>query len=963
MKSGCKGTIRGWFALAAIVLLGSFVPAVQPSSAQVAPAAFGLPWTPPANAVRIKVDPAATYLQGYRLDDGGLYALTYADLAAAGLPVATLDPRSLQMFYMGQEIPISVLGEQDGVFDAADVVLFYGRTVDSLHLDGVLPTNKYTGTNIYWLAYGCAVGPCTGPYGLRMAEVDGSGAGDAPAPFAHRERLIKSTVYQSAYPFEHDADHWFADAQNPGTRTHDTYSFDAYHLAADVPGSLTLRFLGWSAYAHQLLVWINGTPLITASDGWSGYTFYETTVEVPRALLVEGANQIRVGIAAPAGAPTDQVYLDWWDFAYPDTYVAENNVLAFGNANAGTWRYAVSNFATPDIEVYDVTDPLAPQRVVSTNISETAPHTVSFGAASTGAARYLAVATAGWRKPTIEAVSYGAHGLRPDDLRSAANSAEYVLITHRAFWDQAVTLAEYRAREFRVALVDVQQIYDQFNGGMMSAEAIRDFLAYAHANWGTPGPAYVLLMGDGTNDMRKYQTATNTYIPPYLYLADPDLGETAADNRYVTFIGNDNIPDMHIGRFPVNDGIQAKAMVDKTVQYEVSCQCDADDPWDATDDDLWQEHALFVADDLEGGGGDFHYYSDLIADGYIDDASTDKLLPGDDPETVVVEGFTVQKEYLGLSCFKNTSTPPVAVECRDNIVNTLNTTGSLFVSYVGHATKPAWAAEKMLDVPTINSGVFTNGPCLPIMLAMTCYEGSFHDYNTPDTVAEASVRLSYPDDPATPENEYRTPGAVASFSPTGFGLVTGHDYLEKGMMLAWFHEGIDRLGASATYAKQYLVDNAPVGKYLDLLDTFLLLGDPALQVKTADACLAPTAVMMDHFSARGERGGIRVTWQTADESDLLGFNVLRRALPTGASAGEAVEDFTTVNGEIILAQQMGVAAGASYAYLDRDVRPGRTYQYLLEIVKLDGSHEFYGPAESGMIDLRLPAPHVDPGNQ
>ena len=47
-------------------------------------------------------------------------------------------------------------------------------------------------------------------------------------------------------------------------------------------------------------------------------------------------------------------------------------------------------------------------------------------------------------------------------------------------------------------------------------------------------------------------------------------------------------------------------------------------------------------------------------------------------------------------------------------------------------------------------------------------------------------------------------GAIASFSPTGFGLVAGHDLLEEGFFLAVFHEGIDTLGAATTYAKQYL---------------------------------------------------------------------------------------------------------------------------------------------------------------
>ncbi len=66
-----------------------------------------------------------------------------------------------------------------------------------------------------------------------------------------------------------------------------------------------------------------------------------------------------------------------------------------------------------------------------------------------------------------------------------------------------------------MALIDVQTIYDRFNGGMMSAEAIRDFLAYAYANWSGAKPAFVLLVGDGAVDMRNYITiAPPTFIPP-----------------------------------------------------------------------------------------------------------------------------------------------------------------------------------------------------------------------------------------------------------------------------------------------------------------------------------------------------------------------------------------------------------------------------------------------------------------
>lgn len=928
MNSGYQRAMRVWCVTIGLMLFAGLGPAVHSASAQTVagvsgPAAFGLPWAPPATAYRITVD------------TDGLYALTYTDLANALLPVNTLDPRSLQLFYMGQEVPIRVLGEEDGVFNATDVVLFYGRGVEWLFLEGVLPTNKYTRDNVYWLTYGCAAGPCAGPYGARMAEVDGAGTGDVPPSFPHRERLIKSQWYFSQYPFEHDADHWFADWTTQNTATHRTYSFYAYNHTPDpLPGTLSLRLLGWGNNPHHLRVWVNNNLVIDGSGGWSGFTFYETTVAVPRNLFVEGLNRIRVGIALPPGVGTDMVYLDWWDLTYYDTYVAENNLLVFDNPSAGTWQYDVSNFATPDIEVYDVTDFTAPRRIINTAVSPAAPHSVGFGATADGARRYLALTPAAWRTPlAIERAVYPASLYSLPNLLDAQNGADYILIAHRDFWSQAETLVSYRDREFRAVLVDVQQIYDQFNGGMMSAEAIRDFLAYAHANWSGTPPAYVLLMGDGTNDMRKYRTTTNTYIPPYLYLADPDLGETAADNRFVTFIGNDNIPDMHIGRFPVNDVNQAQAMVDKVMYYEIACQCDG----------IWDRNTIFLADDLEGGGGDFYFYSDEIADGYVDEANTVKLIP---------ENYRIQKEYLGVTC--DLGNPGDAAECRGTLINTLNRTtpapkqGALFVSYVGHAVKEVWASENMFN-KTANSQL-NNGPCLPIMLAMTCYEGSFHDFETPEVLAEASVRLAA--DPITGQ----TRGSIASFSPTGFGLVTGHDYLERGLMLAWFHQGIDRLGASVSYAKQYLVDNAPANKYLDLLDTFLLLGDPALQVKTEATCLAPTAFTMSGFSTQAAEGGAQVTWQTADESDILGFNVLRRN--TDFSREGSAGAYSAVNAELIPAAYMGLPQGSSYSYLDRDVRPGEAYQYQIEIIKLDGASEFYGSREFGTVGLQLVEPQT-----
>jgi hypothetical protein len=208
------------------------------------------------------------------------------------------------------------------------------------------------------------------------------------------------------------------------------------------------------------------------------------------------------------------------------------------------------------------------------------------------------------------------------------------------------------------------------------------------------------------------------------------------------------------------------------------------------------------------------------------------------------------------------------------------------------------------------------------MLPMTCYEGSFHNPNY-DVLAETSTRM-------------KGSGAIASWSPTGFGLVTGHDYLERGLFQALFNKGINTLGAAITDAKQYLLNTAPPGKYVDLLDTFVLIGDPALEVKTEAVCAVPTAVQMAGLRARREGQGVRVSWETASEVDVLAFNILRSSADPQLGAA-ATGDFVVVNAAPVFATWSGSAQGAAYSYLDE--QPGAGQVYALEVLKLDGSKE------------------------
>ena len=721
-------------------------------------------WTPPQPGYKLMVA------------EDGLYELDRAALAAAGLPVDTLDPRTLQLFNRGQEVAIRVIGEEDGHFDEGDLLLFYGQAANTV----------YTGTNVYWLTYG-------GTAGRRMAEKPSQADGDTAVSFSAPVHMEQNKIYISGLPMQEDANHWYdhppvqAAGPNPGRRD---YPFTVQHLATTAStATLQVSLAGNYNGIHHLRLYVNGHQVHEGS--WAGRTVYQAAADFPQGYLNEGSNTIRVELVNDTpGQPFDQVYVDWLRVLYQRTYVAAGDRLAFGGDQAGVWQYHVGGFSRADVAVYDVTDPANVSFIAGSTVSpENGSYMLGFGDNHDGGRRYLALTAAQRLTPPVELDT-------PSALQSPAAGADYLIVSHGDFLTALQPLADHRAAQgLRVQVVDVQDIYDEFGYGLISAQAIHDFLIYAYQRWPQPAPTYVLLVGDGTYDPRRYlPSSAPTYVPPYLRLVDPMQGETATDNRYACVSGEDIVPDLHIGRLPANSPAEAEAMVNKTLSYETN---------PAAGD--WNRNVLFIADDPEGGGGDFYALSDNIADGYADPpANTIKFLP---------QPYSAIKVYLGQTCAKENP----SLICRQQIVDAINS-GALLTSFIGHATKTYWAAERLMDIAALSR--LNNADRLTIALPMTCLEGYFHEA-TYEAFGEANVRLP-------------GGGAVASWSPTGLGLATGHDLLEQGLFLALFQEGVQELGAATTAGKLYLLANSPAGKYDDLVETYTLLGDPALRVYQAE---------------------------------------------------------------------------------------------------------------------------------
>jgi hypothetical protein len=261
------------------------------------------------------------------------------------------------------------------------------------------------------------------------------------------------------------------------------------------------------------------------------------------------------------------------------------------------------------------------------------------------------------------------------------------------------------------------------------------------------------------------------------------MGETAADNRYVTVDGEDTLPDMIIGRLPANDIAELDTMVSKIVQYETN-------PFQSS----WQHKAVFVADDPDTGG-DFHSLSEILIGKFpANPFSAQRLyFQTPDPNLTVAEIEAIKAEF------------------RQQLQQVWDA-GNGLMMFTGHSSIHQWAHEIFFHLDDVSG--LENGLKLPVVLEMTCFTGSFQIPAFP-TLDEALLR-------------HPGGGAVAVWGSTGLGIATGHHWLAEGFMKTIYQDGISDIGSATLAGKLNLLS---VGSNLDLIDTFNLLGDPATNLE------------------------------------------------------------------------------------------------------------------------------------
>ena len=720
----------------------------------------------------------------------GLYRVTYNDLLASGLSSATLasiNPYTMKLLDDGVEQAVFVAGQANGVFDPGDYVLFYAQRNRAPHSDD---------NNVYWLTWG-------GANGLRMATLNVAPASAAFATTllttAHAEQNLE---YHAQRPFTNWLqpvlyDHWYWSWLNASMSvTLDNLRVNTASAVAPV-ASVWLAGEKQLAGNYKLTLRLNGQPPVDML--WTSQQVLAGQQALQAGALVNGTNTVVIEPINAAGQSNNDwtVWFDWLELTYPysGAYLAD---AEFNNPDAGTWRYRITESPSATPWVLNVANPAAPRLL--TNVSATATggtYTLTWQQASTAADRFIVTPDSAVRAPQAVKV-YSDPGLLDTNQQ-----VDYLIIGHASLLPSIQPLANARASidGYSVKVVDVQDVYDAFSDGSVSAEAIKDYLNYVYTSYQWPAPAFVLLAGDGTVDPRNYQL--NTYghanlVPPYMGGFDAWGGASISDNAMAFIQGNDQLGEMIVSRLPVNSPAEAQVVVDKTLNYA------ADFPLDRAMSTLW------VSDNPDNDNPVYGTQFYMAADETIQELAA---------------GYSADRMYFCVpgtnACPPDPSYYTVLADARAAIKAKISE-GHVLLYYTGHGSFTTWAHEQLFRSYPEWVNPLTNGPALPFLLVSSCTNGFFADarYNGID---EVLLRAG-------------GKGTIGGFTGVTFDTLPPQTHLLKEFVNVAMHEGITQTGVAAAVARGRSYAVLPYPENQRTAVGHGLTGDPTLALFGFQTC-------------------------------------------------------------------------------------------------------------------------------
>ncbi|MBU3823069.1 type IX secretion system sortase PorU [Flavobacteriaceae bacterium XHP0103] len=630
----------------------------------------------------------------FYIDTTGVFQLTKNFIKDLGVDVDNVDPRTLKIYGNGgemipysnaasqpydvQENAIKFVGEEDGVFNNGDYILFYAQGPKGFNAESNTNINCYTDKTYYFLNVSAGNGKRVQPFSQPSGPVD----------------MVIDTFedYQFYEVDEHNlaflGRRWFGDRFD--IQNQKTYEFDFPNIVPSEPIALKVYFASTSSTQSSLNISVNGSGVGTVTIGGATHPSLATDVSYIGNVNVNSSN-VSVNLNFDnQGNPSGVGYLDYVSVKATRSLSFQNKQFQFENravaTASGVGQYNVSN-ASQISEIWDVTDKYNVSSFENVDGNNVFSFTVPLGMQRT----YVALSSSDFYEPKMESnKTVNNQNIKGTVFLNEAGQfqdVDYIIVAPNILLNQAERLAQINRNQYglNVKVFGLNEIYAEFSTGNQDIGAIRNLVKYVYDNAGSSDKRlkYLCLFGDGSFDY-KDRIPNNTNLVPswYSYNSFNLTSSFVSDDFYGMMDANEGTMatgdklDIAVGRILADNPMQAKEMVDKIENY-----------YKKESFGSWRNNYVVVSDDVDKDWeGILQQTTDSIGN----------LVTQEKPFINVVK---IHADAFKQESSAGGNTYPKVNEAFVNAIEN----GALVVNYFGHGGEDGLAGERILLKPDVEN--------------------------------------------------------------------------------------------------------------------------------------------------------------------------------------------------------------------------------------------------------------------
>jgi hypothetical protein len=621
----------------------------------------------------------------FYIDKTGVFKLDKSFMESLGLDVNNINPKYIRVFGNGgKSIPllnsevskfdvtenaIKFVGDNDGVFNNEDYILFYGEGPLGWDAQNNSFINPYSDKTYYYINVGNSLGK-------RISSIQ--------EPVSEASVVFNSFSEKKYYELDKNnlvklGRRWFGDPFN--LESSQSFSFNFPNRDVSKPIFVNTAAAAVSSSTSLMQLYLNGVLIPAAELSFSAIDFnvlaredsFSSFLNNSEKNIVLNFNYIN------NGNPSANAYLDYASIEVTSFLRPLGEQFSFKNNQAsqlsGVGEYLISD-ASSVTEVWDVSDIYNAKSKVNLG-DDTFKFKFSLGSEN----NYIALVDEDYHFPFKEDVSYVNNtNLKGTIFKNGSGSFEdidYLIVAPSVFLSQAERLASINRvnNGLRVRVVSLDQIYSEFNTGNQDIGAIRNFVRYVYENGVTDKLKYLCLFGDASFDMKDRTQGNTNFVPSFHSLnSTSTISGFISDDYYGMmddaegFMGASDRLDLAVGRILSNDLQQATEMVTKI-----------DDYYKKDSYGRWRNKITFFSDDVDVSS-DFQLETklDLLADQVLE-------------EKPFFNVFKIHSDSYNQQVTAGGDSYP---DAKKDLLDVIQL-GSLVVNYFGHGGINGLASERI----------------------------------------------------------------------------------------------------------------------------------------------------------------------------------------------------------------------------------------------------------------------------